>query len=101
GEDNCGCIIVCKMPYLDLSDPQVKRKMESPGGGAWYALKTAQTLVQMCGRAVRSSTQRCDSYILDRQFSRLRSQLGAILPEWWLKAIKEKPVQSKSRGRRA
>ncbi len=94
GEDNCRAVIVCKMPYLDMSDPQIKRKMDSPGGGTWYALKTTQTLVQMLGRAVRSSTQKCDGYILDRQFTRLRSQMKDVLPDWWLRAVKDLPVSS-------
>lgn len=87
--DNCGAVMVCKMPYLSLGDPQVKAKTQTPGGWTWYALKTAQTLVQMTGRSVRSETQQCDTFIYDRQFSRLLSQTKNIIPDWWQAAIQE------------
>jgi Rad3-related DNA helicase len=87
--DNCGAVMVCKMPYLYLGDPQVKAKVDLPGGWAWYALKACQTLVQMTGRSVRSPRQRCDTIIYDAQFSRLRSRMQEILPVWWQAAIRE------------
>jgi Rad3-related DNA helicase len=87
--DNCGAVMACKMPYLYLGDPQVKAKVDSPGGWTWYALKAAQTLVQMTGRSVRSSHQVCHTYIYDEQFTRLRSQMREVIPLWWLKAVQE------------
>jgi Rad3-related DNA helicase len=87
--DNCGAVIVCKMPYLSLGDPQVKAKVDLPGGWTWYALKACQTLVQMTGRSVRSPRQQCHTYIYDAQFSRLRSRMQDVLPAWWQAAIQE------------
>lgn len=87
--DNCGAVMVCKMPYLSLGDPQVKAKTQSPGGWTWYALKAAQTLVQGTGRSVRSERQKCDTIIYDKQFSRLLSQTKNIIPRWWQDAIHE------------
>lgn len=92
--DNCQAVIVCKIPYLDMSDPQVKRKMEMPGGQTWYFLKACQTLVQMTGRSVRSTNQVCHTYIFDKQFSRLRHEMRSTLPAWWLNAIQDVPVDS-------
>jgi Rad3-related DNA helicase len=90
--DNVGAIVVCKMPFMDLSDPQIKARMGLPDGARWYALKAGQTLVQQTGRSVRSKDQRCDIYILDSQFSRLRRQLLDVLPRWWLTAVQEIPI---------
>jgi len=90
--DNVGAILVCKMPFMDLSDPQIKARMGLPDGARWYALKAGQTLVQQTGRSVRSKDQRCDIYILDSQFSRLRRQLLDVLPRWWLTAVQEIPI---------
>jgi len=87
--DNCGAVMICKMPYLSLGDPQIKAKVDLPGGWTWYALKACQTLVQMTGRSVRSPRQRCDTYIYDAQFARLRSRMGEVLPAWWQAAIQE------------
>jgi len=86
-QEACRCIIIAKMPYLDLSDRQIKARMELPGGHRWYNLKTAQTLVQMSGRAVRSKDDHADTYILDKQFTRLLALTQNILPKWWLNAI--------------
>jgi Rad3-related DNA helicase len=92
--DNCQAVIVCKIPYLDMSDPQVKRKLEMPGGQTWYFLKATQTLVQMTGRSVRSDKQKCDTWIFDKQFSRLRHEMRSIIPSWWLRAVQDVPVKS-------
>jgi ATP-dependent DNA helicase DinG len=86
-QESCRAIIIAKMPYLDLSDRQVKARMDQPGGQRWYNVKTAQTLVQMAGRGVRSKDDYCDTYILDRQFQRLHALTQNILPKWWLEAI--------------
>ena len=74
--------------------------MKGLGGQKWYVLKAAQTLVQMSGRAVRSKDDYCDTYILDRQFGRLFSQMkqmkiatgDPILPEWWSAAVVRKEL---------
>ncbi|MFH1031100.1 MAG: ATP-dependent DNA helicase [Chloroflexota bacterium] len=94
--DNVGAVVIVKMPYLDLSDPQTKARMNMKDGGRWYSLKAAQSLVQQSGRSIRSKTQRSDTYILDSQFSRLRRQLGDTLPAWWTKAIIDVPVEKRA-----
>jgi len=87
-QEACRCIIICKVPYLDMSDEQVRARMSMPDGQRWYNLRAAQTLVQMSGRAVRSKDDYCDTYILDRQFERLLARTRHILPKWWLEAIR-------------
>ena len=92
-EDNCGAQMICKIPYLSLGDQQVSAKTKTPGGWEWYDLKACQTLLQMSGRSVRSATQRCDTFIYDEKFSRLRSRTKGTIPEWWLAAVQ--PAKSK------
>ncbi len=97
-QEKCRYIIICKVPYLYKGDPQIRGRMKAPGGQKWYLLKAAQTLVQMSGRAVRSVDDYCDTYILDRQFDRLFSQMkhmkiatgDPILPQWWIDAVRIK-----------
>lgn len=99
-QEKCRCIIICKVPYLYKGDPQIRGRMKALGGQKWYVLKAAQTLVQMCGRAVRSKDDYCDTYILDRQFGRLFDQMNhmkiatgnPILPEWWSAALERKEL---------
>ncbi|MDD5060758.1 MAG: helicase C-terminal domain-containing protein [Candidatus Marinimicrobia bacterium] len=93
--DNVGAVVVCKMPFLSLGDPQVAARMKLKDGGKWYALKTVQTLVQGTGRHIRSKKQRGDTWILDSQFGRLRRQLADVLPGWWLKAIIDVPLEKR------
>ena len=78
----------CKVPYIDMGDPQVKKRMELPGGQMWYLLKAAQTIIQMSGRGVRSETDHCETYILDGQFTRLLNHTRHLMPKWWLDAIR-------------
>lgn len=85
--DRCRCIVVCKVPYMDLGDAQVASRVKLPGGERWYNFKAAQTIVQMTGRGVRSESDFCDSWILDAQFSWLLARTRHILPQWWLDAI--------------
>lgn len=86
-QEQCSFIIICKVPYIGLSDPQVKARMKLPGGQRWYLIKALQTVIQMSGRGVRSPMDKCDTYILDHQFSRLLRQTGAWIPAWWRAAI--------------
>lgn len=91
-ENECRCIIICKIPYLNLGDIQIRKRREAPGGQKWYLWKAAQTLVQMSGRAVRSSNDYCVTYIFDRQFGVLYYKAKYfwpkdIFPEWWLDAV--------------
>ena len=86
-DDLCRCIIICKVPYVSLGDPQVKARMKMPGGEKWYLLKAAQTIMQMSGRGVRNEMDHCDCYILDKQFGFLLSRMRSFFPQWWLDAL--------------
>jgi len=83
----CRCVIICKVPYINLGDPQVKARMKMPGGEKWYLLKAAQSIMQMSGRGVRSDQDFCNTFILDRQFTTLMNRMGRYFPQWWKDAI--------------
>jgi Rad3-related DNA helicase len=89
-DDLCRCIIVPKMPYMDISDQQVAARLELPGGQLWYLIQTTRTLIQMTGRGVRHDKDWCHSWILDKKFTALRAQLRSqgIFPRWWLDAVR-------------
>ncbi|HEC62674.1 MAG TPA: hypothetical protein ENI27_10555 [bacterium] len=59
-DDFCRCVIICKVPYISMGDPQVRARMKLPGGDRWYLLKAIQTIIQMSGRGVRSELDYCD-----------------------------------------
>jgi len=89
-EDLCRCVIICKVPYVSMGDNQVKARMATPGGQRWYLLKAAQTVMQMSGRGVRGDMDKCDTWILDRQFGSLLSRMNRYFPTWWVDAIFKK-----------
>lgn len=87
-EDQCRFVIIAKMPYPDLGDPQVsKRVYSSKDGNRWYALQTVSKIIQMSGRGVRSVSDHADTYILDAQFNRLFMEWPNMFPKWWKEAI--------------
>ena len=78
--------VLAKVPYASLGDKQVAAKLER--NPEWYSQMTAQTIVQACGRIVRSETDHGICYILDADFLRLWSKYENLFPKWFRKAVK-------------
>ena len=77
--------IICKVPYPYLGDPIVKKRMNKNKG--WYALQTAKSIVQSCGRSVRNKTDQAVTYILDNDWHNFYRRNASIFPEDFKKAI--------------
>jgi len=77
--------IICKIPYPYLGDPIVKKRMNKNKG--WYALQTAKSIVQSCGRSVRNETDEAVTYILDNDWHYFYSRNSKIFPADFKKAI--------------
>lgn len=78
--------IVAKVPYPYLGDRQVAAKMKLDP--EWYTLQTVMTVLQACGRIVRSETDHGSTYILDSDFIRLYEENGKFFPKWFRDAFK-------------
>lgn len=78
--------IIAKVPYPYLGDRQVAAKMEQDRD--WYTLQTAMTVLQACGRIVRSDDDHGSTYILDRDFLRLYEDNSKFFPKWFRDAFK-------------
>lgn len=89
--DLCRVVVIAKVPYANLKDPQIQRRMASANGDGqrWYAMNTIATIIQACGRGVRSDTDWCTTYILDRQFQRLYGANRQAFPAWFREAIRK------------
>ena len=85
-DDLCRAVVVCKVPYPDLSDAQVAARLAN-GGQDWYRRQTLAALVQMCGRGVRHERDTCDTYVLDSQAERIVREARGLLPRWWSEAL--------------
>ncbi len=70
--------ILCKIPYPFLGDPIIKKRMHKYEG--WYALQTAKSIVQSCGRSVRSKTDTAITYILDSDWERFYKRNSNLFP---------------------
>lgn len=77
--------IVCKMPYANIADKWVKTRLTLDQ--TWYANFTAETLVQMTGRSIRSKDDFASTYILDSDFMRFAELNHFLLPDWWKDAV--------------
>lgn len=78
--------IVAKVPYPYLGDRQVAAKMKVDH--EWYTLQTVMTVLQACGRIVRSETDHGSTYILDSDFIRLYEENSKFFPKWFRDAFK-------------
>jgi Rad3-related DNA helicase len=78
--------IIAKIPWPYLGDRQVAAKMKLDRD--WYTLQTVGTILQTCGRIVRSATDHGTTYITDSDFIRLYSDNTKFFPKWFKDAFK-------------
>ena len=75
--DECRWQVICKVPYADLGNAQVKaRRQERP---EIYRLEALQRIQQACGRGMRGPDDWCANYILDATVIGLYEKYGAFL----------------------
>jgi len=77
--------VICKVPYPYLGDPIVKKRMNKNQG--WYALQTAKSIVQSCGRSIRNKDDQAVTYILDSDWHNFYRKNSKIFPLDFKKAI--------------
>jgi ATP-dependent DNA helicase DinG len=86
-DDYARFAIIVKVPYLDLNDRWIsmKKLVHEKRGINWYFWKTANDLVQMYGRTVRSKDDWSKTYVIDSSFENFvyRNRL----PEYFMEAI--------------
>lgn len=88
-DDECRFLILAKVPFPDLGDAQISRRLYSAHDGSqWYAVQTIRSIIQSTGRGMRSKDDYCDSYIIDEQFRRLYNQNGWLFPRWWKESLR-------------
>jgi ATP-dependent DNA helicase DinG len=78
--------IIPKIPYPYLGDKQVEAKRDADP--EWYAMQTAMTIIQACGRIVRSDDDHGETYILDADFKMLYDRHQDFFPKWFREGFK-------------
>jgi Rad3-related DNA helicase len=86
--DLCEAIVILVVPRPDWGDERVRARAKAPGGRAWYDAESVRQLCQMTGRGVRHEADRCETYILDSEFSNLLAHRRDMFPSWWLDALR-------------
>ena len=85
--DLCRVQVLTKLPFPYLGDRQVSARLHSSGGQLWYTRQTIATIIQMCGRGVRSEDDWAVTYVLDEQFKGLYGSNRSLFPKWFAEAI--------------
>lgn len=78
-------MVVGKLPYPDSRSAVMKARREKDD--TYLAYLTAQSLVQMCGRAVRSEDDWAEIFCIDDNLNWFVARYRAFMPKWFLDAI--------------
>ncbi len=88
--DLCRFIIILKIPFPNLGDEQISRRLYSAHDGTLRsAVQTIRSIIQATGRGMRSADDYCETYILDNQFGRIFHDYYNYFPAWWREALRE------------
>jgi len=87
--DYCRFIIIAKVPFPYLGDPQVSARLYrgKSAGQAWFDASTARRIVQATGRGMRAPDDYCVSYILDSAFGDFYARNQSMFPRWWRESL--------------
>jgi ATP-dependent DNA helicase DinG len=82
--DSCRYQIVGKIPFPDTRSKVLQaREAHDKDYGAYVAM---QTLVQTCGRGMRSADDWCETIIVDSNWSWFLPRYKHFAPDWFIKA---------------
>jgi ATP-dependent DNA helicase DinG len=84
--DVCTAQILLKVPYPDLSDKRVKRRLEL-GYRQWYNNQAMLEVIQAYGRAIRAEDDEARFYLVDGSFTRLVKNCWRFIPVWFREAL--------------
>lgn len=74
--------IVLKLPYLPLGSKRVETLFKLDP--EWYENKMLSSLVQACGRGIRTEEDHCDTYILDGAIKFVLMKCKDKLPQYFI-----------------
>ena len=80
-DDLCRWIWIPKLPFPDRSDPIMQARIQDDPD--YYSYETGQTLVQACGRHVRSERDWGVTMITDDHIGNFRGYARKYMPRWF------------------
>ncbi len=84
--DLCRWQVLCKAPYPNTNDSRVSRRLED-GQWAWYYRTALRTVIQACGRVVRSPEDDGATYLADSSLLDLFDRAKADTPPWFREQV--------------
>jgi Rad3-related DNA helicase len=84
--DLCRWQVICKAPYLNTTDSRVSRRL-SDGKWSWYRRVALQTVIQACGRIVRSPDDYGSTYLADSSLLNLFNNARNEMPAWFREQV--------------
>ncbi|WP_181685668.1 helicase C-terminal domain-containing protein [Halorhabdus salina] len=84
--DLCRWQLLCKAPYPNTRDSRVARRLED-GDWGWYYRTTLRTMIQACGRIVRSPDDHGATYLADVSLTDCFERARGDMPEWFKEQV--------------
>lgn len=84
--DVCDAQILLKVPFPDLGDRRVKRRLDL-GYQKWYEEQAMLEVIQAYGRAIRAEDDRARFYVVDGSFPRSVKNCWNSIPDWFKQAL--------------
>jgi Rad3-related DNA helicase len=84
--DVCDAQILLKVPFPDLGDKRVKKRLEM-GRQQWYDNQAMLEVIQAYGRAVRAEDDKARFYVVDGSFARLVRKCWQFIPDWFKETL--------------
>ncbi|MFB6162704.1 MAG: helicase C-terminal domain-containing protein, partial [Halococcoides sp.] len=78
--------VLCKAPYPNVGDPRVERRLDNDRW-EWYYRTALRTVIQACGRIVRSPTDYGATYLADRSLLELFDRARSAMPDWFAEQV--------------
>jgi Rad3-related DNA helicase len=78
--------VLCKAPFLNTSDSRVAHRLEE-GQWAWYYRTALRTVIQACGRVVRSPDDYGATYLADSSLLQLFDRAESDTPPWFAEQV--------------
>ncbi|MEF8883135.1 MAG: ATP-dependent DNA helicase [Halapricum sp.] len=84
--DLCRWQLLCKAPFPNTRDSRVARRLEDDQWG-WYYRTALRTVIQACGRVVRSPEDYGATYLADDSLLDLFDRARADMPSWFAEQV--------------
>ncbi|WP_137284251.1 helicase C-terminal domain-containing protein [Halorussus salinisoli] len=78
--------VLCKAPFLNTNDSRVAHRLEE-GQWAWYYRAALRTVIQACGRVVRSPDDYGATYLADSSLLQVFDRAEADTPPWFREQV--------------